>query len=57
MYVVINTIGILDENVLGADSRNAFQVLYALSRYYEVCHVEKNTITWTCDTHDQIDNW
>ena len=41
------------QGLIEANSRNAFQVLYALSRHYEVCHVEKNSITWTCDSREE----
>jgi len=30
--------------------RHAFQVLYALSRHYNVCRVDKTSITWTSRT-------
>ena len=33
-----------------AINRHAFQVLYALSRHYNVCRVDKTSITWTSNT-------
>lgn len=35
-------------NVDCLNNRHAYQVLYALSRHYEVCRVDDKNITWTC---------
>ena len=38
-----------------AQNRHAYQVLYGLSRHYEVCTVKDNVITWTCKSLEEAE--
>jgi len=41
-------------NIIEVGDRHAYQVLYALSRYYGVCRVQNNMILWVCTNMNEL---
>ena len=44
-----------ENGISGAKYRHAYQVLYGLSRHYEVCTVKDDTIIWTCKSVEELE--
>jgi len=44
-----------ENGISDAKNRHAYQVLYGLSRHYEVCTVADNNITWTCKSLEEVE--
>ena len=44
-----------ENGIIGAQYRHAYQVLYGLSRHYEVCTVKDDTIIWTCTSVEELE--
>jgi hypothetical protein len=41
-------------NIIDVSDRHAYQVLYALSRYFNVCRVQDNMILWVCTSVNEL---